>query len=991
MSITAWDIKEAAFSSDIKEVEELILTNKGATDVGSLSQAVNLRSLSLAFNSLSSLSGLAPLLQLQSLNVSHNQLASLKGLQALSSLVNLNASHNKIVSLAPLSGLTSLADLWLQNNAVSAPGELRVLGTLPGLQRLAIANNSVAKALPADHLRLVALRLCPGLKLIDGRPVEAAEREASERLDIDVLLAARPAAPGSAPAATPTLGSLGSLGSSRTGVGGRAPSYSGVGEVLPPRAAAGGAAAAAAVGSGRSRTVDRPLSNSSQRSAGAGTPDSQLPASRARRRQRCSSFTAGGSTGGAADPNDNEYGGSGGGCGSAGTQAAPALESMTSFSSTASSSTASAGAAGSGSSRGAALRGRRPPLPGGGGLKPAAQLAGTQFQAVLDALPRFDETKLPSRYSGAQVPRSRAPAPVKPPPEAQLVDYETKYPAQRGGGRAVVVRRDGSAAAFWPGGDMAVTVDAEYGMTTAAAAEVALGSRGSGDVGDASGGGGGGGSPMASAAAATTPLSYKMMVMYRAGGIAVSWDAAGGFVQYPSGGLMLMYSRTTGSGTCYSPSGDITRRWRDADADASPQPITIALPFPLAGASSPPPPPPPPPAHIDMQLDPHLGIRFVSATHTLELYLCCEGLRYRFRCGRNMPEDVWNPPPGRGDGSGGGSGSLTSASSLTTPYDSQPSTPTSSRATAGRFSGAEDSTAEEGLPPPAFLRNLARQGGAGTHRPTGAAARQASQAVAAAAAITDGGGGGGADCPCISSITAGLQALEEGLQAWLARDTKAKASGSALPSMSGADISPMGTGSTAPTSAAAAAAAVKPSPLKGRRTGGGSGVSAVRALAAEAADAGAVEAADAPADAASPAGSADRRQGSFRQRRTSSGLATAARPPSSPAVPSAGGRLFDGAADGDPVVNGGSTAGEEEAAIKAAVAAVDLMQLSTHGGDAASCTAAGEEEGGSGARGGIDSGVAAQLAAARKLAADSLAAAMAAANAASLIGSGSTS
>ncbi len=51
---------------------------QGATDVGALSQAVNLRSLSLAFNSLASLAGLAPLSCLQSLNVSHNQIASLK-------------------------------------------------------------------------------------------------------------------------------------------------------------------------------------------------------------------------------------------------------------------------------------------------------------------------------------------------------------------------------------------------------------------------------------------------------------------------------------------------------------------------------------------------------------------------------------------------------------------------------------------------------------------------------------------------------------------------------------------------------------------------------------------------------------------------------------------------------------------------------------------------------------------------------------------------
>ncbi len=48
-------------------------------------------------------------------------------------------------SLAPLSALSALTDLWLQSNALAAPSELRVLGCLPGLQRLAIASNPMAK------------------------------------------------------------------------------------------------------------------------------------------------------------------------------------------------------------------------------------------------------------------------------------------------------------------------------------------------------------------------------------------------------------------------------------------------------------------------------------------------------------------------------------------------------------------------------------------------------------------------------------------------------------------------------------------------------------------------------------------------------------------------------------------------------------------------------------------------------------------------------
>ncbi|EFJ51758.1 hypothetical protein VOLCADRAFT_87559 [Volvox carteri f. nagariensis] len=762
MSITAWDIKEAAFTSDLKDVEELIFTNKGAIDVGALSQAVNLRSLSLAFNSLASLSGLAALVRLQSLNVSHNQLASLKGLQALSCLVTLNASHNKIVSLGPLSGLSSLADLWLQNNCVAAPGELRVLAGLPGLQRLAIANNPLAKALPAEPVRLVALRLCPGLRVIDGRPVEQAEREASEALDLDSLLSSRPAAPASAPAGPPSLGPIRSLGS-RPGSGGgdsssRTPSYSGDG---------GRFSSGAGARPGPGRPKGRPSSGA------LGLPDSRLPAAALRRKARSNSFDSLG-PGSTQQPDaDNSNGDLGlGVADDADAALAAATAALEASASNSASFASSASFRSAGSSKlPRSGGGRRPPLPAAaaGSTRPAAQLQGTQFQAVLDALPCFDSSKLPTRYNGAIAkPRSASTAAVaKPPPDAHFIDYEAKYPAQRGGGKAIVIRRDGSAAVFWPGGDMAVTVDAEYGSAYATAPASSEGSSddGGGEVADGGG------------RASVEPVSYKMMVMYRAGGVAVSWDAQGGFVQFPSGGLMLMYSRSTGSGTCYSPSGEITRRWRDLDAPAAPSPpsaVAISLPFPLA-SSSPRAPPPPPPPHVDMQLDPHLGIRFISATHSLELYLSCEMIRYRFRCGRNLPGDVWDPPPGRGDGTGS-----TATSRVQTPqYDSQTSTPpaTSTRvapvvgeACASGSVGDKEGGGVGGLPLPAFLRNLARQGGAGTHRPAGGAAA----AVRQTSLLAAGGGGAGGDdvgpsagegLAGIASITAGLQALDEGLQA----------------------------------------------------------------------------------------------------------------------------------------------------------------------------------------------------------------------------------
>ncbi|PNH04871.1 hypothetical protein TSOC_008951 [Tetrabaena socialis] len=41
MSITTWDIKEAAFTSDVREVEELILTNKTWEKMSGIQPAFN--------------------------------------------------------------------------------------------------------------------------------------------------------------------------------------------------------------------------------------------------------------------------------------------------------------------------------------------------------------------------------------------------------------------------------------------------------------------------------------------------------------------------------------------------------------------------------------------------------------------------------------------------------------------------------------------------------------------------------------------------------------------------------------------------------------------------------------------------------------------------------------------------------------------------------------------------------------------------------------
>lgn len=225
-------------------------------------------------------------------------------------------------------------------------------------------------------------------------------------------------------------------------------------------------------------------------------------------------------------------------------------------------------------------------------------------------------------------------------------------------------------------------------------------------------------------------------------------------------------------GTCYTPKGEVTRRWRDdaaAPAPAIPQTAaSTSLPSrPTSAAAG------PPPTHIDVQLDPHLAVRFVPPNATnrqpprLELYMCCDGVRQRLVCGRNVPGELgWDPPPSRPPGAGGSSTSGTAS-----PYDSEPPTPGGSSAQRPPAIGEESNVSQ--LPPPAFLRNLARQGGAGTHRSGGVAPGRTSGPAGAgtmgAGSNSNGSGSAvGDQAVGFSSITASLAALTEGLQvgAW---------------------------------------------------------------------------------------------------------------------------------------------------------------------------------------------------------------------------------
>eukprot|EP00798_Chlamydomonas_sp_ICE-L_P023718 gene23718-9269_t len=194
MSISVYDIKTASFTSNVKEVDELTLTNKGLVDLGDVGEASNLRALSLAFNSLTSISALVSLKNLQTLNVSHNSVVSLKAIGSLVGLKTLNASHNKIVSgLAGLSKCSQLQYLYIQKNQIKNPEELRALSSLTPLKRLCCTSNPICSSLEADTSRLVLIALSPNLEILYGGIVTGDDETSAAKINLADALRATPA------------------------------------------------------------------------------------------------------------------------------------------------------------------------------------------------------------------------------------------------------------------------------------------------------------------------------------------------------------------------------------------------------------------------------------------------------------------------------------------------------------------------------------------------------------------------------------------------------------------------------------------------------------------------------------------------------------------------------------------------------------------------------------------------------------------------------
>ncbi len=147
----------AITDTDMLGLNNLAANNQGITDITGIGYAVNLQTLSLNFNLLSSLPAeIGNLNQLTEIGLGGNQLASLPAeIGNLSHLTTLNLASNQLTSLpAEIGNLASLTNLILSyNQLTSLPAEI---GNLTSLTRLNLADNQLS-SVPEEIGNLTSL------------------------------------------------------------------------------------------------------------------------------------------------------------------------------------------------------------------------------------------------------------------------------------------------------------------------------------------------------------------------------------------------------------------------------------------------------------------------------------------------------------------------------------------------------------------------------------------------------------------------------------------------------------------------------------------------------------------------------------------------------------------------------------------------------------------------------------------------------------------
>jgi dynein light chain 1, axonemal len=174
-ALRLWEEKNGVKAADAEEVK-LYGQLPPIEKMDSISHLKKCKHLSLSTNNIDRIANLQGLGSLEILSVGRNLLKNLGGLESVSdTLMQLWISYNLIEKLNGLERMKSLRVLYIGNNKITSWTEVDRLKALGTLEDLVLAGNPIAEDDPNYRLRVI--KRLPGLKKLDGIPVDPEERE----------------------------------------------------------------------------------------------------------------------------------------------------------------------------------------------------------------------------------------------------------------------------------------------------------------------------------------------------------------------------------------------------------------------------------------------------------------------------------------------------------------------------------------------------------------------------------------------------------------------------------------------------------------------------------------------------------------------------------------------------------------------------------------------------------------------------------------------
>lgn len=146
-ALTYLDLTDCSLSTDsleyignLTELQTLLLSGCGLTNIRALSPLESLEILDLSCNSISDITALSSLKSLTELNLADNAVTVLTALEGMRSLVSLDVSYNRVTDLSPLVSSYNLTTLIINNNGLT---NLSVVSEMKQLEQLSASHNSL--------------------------------------------------------------------------------------------------------------------------------------------------------------------------------------------------------------------------------------------------------------------------------------------------------------------------------------------------------------------------------------------------------------------------------------------------------------------------------------------------------------------------------------------------------------------------------------------------------------------------------------------------------------------------------------------------------------------------------------------------------------------------------------------------------------------------------------------------------------------------------